>query len=72
MNEITHMVNPNAINVDWPLHDNKKYILEKHLKDQLSLVSTLIQPSELESHRQVPLTDAKIAPSTKIALQNLL
>ena len=28
--------------------------------------------SEIDVHRQVPITDAKIEPRTKIALQNLL
>ena len=36
------------------------------------MLSSLIQPSQQQVHRQVPLTNAKIAPTTKIALQDLL
>ena len=50
----------------------KKCIPDKNPKDEAPLVSALIKPSELEVHRQVPLTNAKIAPSTKIALHKLL
>ena len=74
MNEITHVVKSNIINVNWTLHDNKKHIPDKNHKDKPPLLSTLIQPSEVDMHRQVPLTKAKIAPSkksiTKITLKN--
>ena len=67
-----HIVKPNAINADWSLFNNKKCIPNIHHKDQCPLISALIHPSELEVHRQVPLTDGKIAPSKKTAQQNLL
>ena len=67
MNEIMHAVKSKIINLNWTPHDNKKCIPDKNHKDQSPLVSSSIQPSELEVHRQVPLTDAKIVPSTKIA-----
>ena len=72
MNEIMHIVKPNAFNGDWLLHNNKKHIKDKHHKNEPQLVSAFLQLSELEVHRQVLLTDAKIVPSTNIALQNLL
>ena len=66
-----HVVKPNTISVGWSLHVNEKCIPDKHHKDKHPLVSTLIQPSELEVHRQVTLPDTKIVPNTKIALKNL-
>ena len=71
MNELMHKVKPNAIKLDWPLHNDEACTSNKHHKDQSTLVSALIQPSKLYVHRQVALMDAKIAPNTKIALQNL-
>ena len=54
MNEIMHIVKPNVINVNWPPHDNKKCIPDKNNKDKVPLVSTLIQPSELEVQGKYP------------------
>ena len=47
------------------------HILDKNHKDQPPLVPTLIQPCELEVKREVLLTDAKIAPSTKVAFSKI-
>ena len=59
MNEIKHVVKPNAMTIKCASQITT-------IKTNPPLVSALIQPSELEVHRQVPLTDAKIAPSKKM------
>ena len=46
VNRITHVVRPNIINANWTLLDNKNHIPHRNHKDQSSLVSSLIQPSE--------------------------
>ena len=40
--------------------------------NQQPLVSSLMLPSEIQEHRQVPLKDANISETTKLAQHDLL
>ena len=55
------------MNDNWTPPKNQNHPLNKTEKKQ-----SLIMPSEIQVHRHVPLNDAKISQTTKLALQNLL
>ena len=72
INEIMHVVKTSTINADrTPLGIEKQPPCNTH-ENQQPLVSSLILPSEIQVHRQVPLSDAKISETTKLALNDLL
>ena len=66
------MVNPSLINADRTLPNDKKQHFRKTCVNQQPLVSSLILSSEIQVHRQVPLKDAKISETTKLAQHDLL
>ena len=67
-----HVVKPSTINADWTPLNDKKQLSGKTHENQQPLVSSLILPSEIQVHRQVPLNDAKMSETPKLALMTCL
>ena len=72
INDITHVVDPSITHANCMPPKNKNQHLRKTSESQKPLVSSLILPSEKQVHRQVPLKDANILNTMKLALQTML
>ena len=62
---------PGIINADGTPPNNRNQHSRKACVNQQPLVSSLILPSEIQVHRQAPLTDANISQTIKLALHAL-
>ena len=66
------MATPSTISANWAPCNNKKQPSHKIHENQQPLTSSFILPNEIQVHRQVPLNDAKISETAKLALNDLL
>ena len=73
INKVTHDINPDIVNSGWThqnINPNTRY---KNCNGQQPKIKTsLLMPSDIQVHRQVPLNNVNISEETKLALQKLL
>ena len=63
-----HNFKPNAINTNWTPFNNKTWSAHRACENP----HPLVMPSDIQVHRQVPLSDGNISETTKLALNDLL
>ena len=73
VNEVTHDISSDHINTQYPQPDNYPSTSCKIQSNLQPIPETsVLMPSNLQTHRQVPLSNAKISKETKVALYKLL
>ena len=73
VNEVTHDINPDTIGTIWT-QLNKFPPISCEISNNLWPTSkiSVLMPSNIQIHRQVPLSNVKILEETKVALYKLL
>ena len=73
LHEVTHDINPGTISARWTQQNiNPHTTCKTHNDPQPKIKTSLLMPSDIQVHRQVPVDNANILVETKLALHKLL
>ena len=73
INEVTHDIIPDTVRTSWMQQNiDPNTTCKTHKNPEPKIKSSLLMPSDIKVHRQVPINNANIWEETKLALHQLL